>query len=158
MKFLFERSRRVYNRVLKPEPSILEFSFFFFFFSFHFLSPRSLLSLPFLPPAKSPPARPSAVRCPSGPSTLRRTSPGLAQPRSARGGEARSRDQSAHQPRPTRTRRARSPGRRAPGHADWTPAGHGSPLPARASFRASFSVQEPAPCRASAGHPRHHVG
>ena len=93
----------------KPEPSILEFSFFFFLFfplslSPHHLSPRSLLSLPFLPPAKSPPARPSAVRCPSGPSTLRRTSPGLAQPRSARGGE------------PDRATKARtSPGRRAPG-------------------------------------------
>ena len=135
----------------KPEPSILEFSYFFYFFLFLFFplsrSPISLLSLPFLPPAKSPPARPSAVCCPSGPSTLRRTSPGLAQPRSARGGE------------PDRATKARTnPGRRAPGHADWTPAGHGSPLPVRANFRASSSVQEPAPCRASAGHPRHHVG
>ena len=90
MKFRFERSRRVYNRVSKPEPSILEFSFFLLFFplslSPHHLSPRSLFSLPFLPPARSSPARPSAVRCSSGPSTLRRISPGLAQPRSERGG------------------------------------------------------------------------
>ena len=142
MKFHFERSRRVYNRVLKPEPSILEFSFFFFLFfplslSPHHLSPRSLLSLPFLLPARSSPARPSAVRCSFGPSTLRRISPGLAQPRSARGGEP---DRATKARTSLSTRRARSPGRRAPGHADWTPAGHGSPLPARASFRSSSNV------------------
>ena len=69
------------------------FSFFFFFFFFfpfslspHHLSPRSLLSLPFLPLARSSPAKPSAVRRSSGPSTFRRILPGLAQPRSAQGG------------------------------------------------------------------------
>ena len=135
------------------------FSFFFFLFfplslSPHHVSPRSLLSLPFLPPTRSSPARPSTVRRSFGPSTHRHISPGLAQLRSARGG-ARSHDQSTHQPkqqvhpqpRPTRTRPCRlDPNRPL------------TSLPARASLCASSNVQEPAPCRASADHTRHHIG
>ena len=48
MKFRFERSRRVYNRVSKTRAKhsrIFLFFYFFYFFSFHFLSPLTI-SLP----------------------------------------------------------------------------------------------------------------
>ena len=122
MKLRFEKSRRVYNRVLKPETNILEFSFFFFLFTFlsTFSLPDLFFPFPFflrrghlrLDP-------PSFVvlpaRRPTGASHL------VWRSSDRREGEP---DRATRARTSPGSRCARSPGRRAPGHADWSPTGH----------------------------------